>query len=52
MKSNERKNFSCVYKVYRKDKFNNMFLVYYMEGEALSWKKVIIFLQINYLGTS
>lgn len=40
-KTNEKKSFSCVYKVYRKDKFDNMFVVYHMEGEPLSWKKVL-----------
>lgn len=29
-KANERKNFSCIYKVYKRDREGNMHVVYYM----------------------
>lgn len=42
--ASERKNFSSIYKVYRKDKNENMYVVYYMEGQPLSWQKVLFLL--------
>jgi hypothetical protein len=32
LKPSERKNFSCIYKVYPKDKYDCMYIVYFMEG--------------------